>query len=235
MDSLGDRMKRYEAVYNQRATRRMPLVVRVDGKAFHTFTEGCDKPFDQHLIDSMVFAAQKTAEQIQGFKVAYVQSDEATFVITDYDDVKTSAWFDYKIQKICSLTAAYMSVYFNKYYHGCCSCATNMAVFDSRAFSVPKEDVANCLLWRMQDWERNSLQMFTRAHYSHKECHKKNKQAMHDMLHEKGLNWANDCTSQQKNGTVLCVSGGQIIETHCVLPTYTSIQSIMVNTGVCEA
>lgn len=231
-DSLGDRMKRYEAVYNQKAVRRTPLVIRVDGKAFHTFTRGCEKPFDQHLINSMVHAAAKTAEKMQGFKVGYVQSDEATFVLTDYDDLKTSAWFDYKVQKICSIAAAYMSVYFNGYYFNGRLTTDNLAVFDARVFSVPKEEVANAILWRMQDWSRNSLQMMARAHFSHKELHGVNQVGMHEMLHKIGKNWATDCTDQQKNGTVLTCYGGDVQLRTDVRPSYIMINNILKETGV---
>lgn len=195
--SLGDRIKEYEKATQQKFTKRTPVIIRVDGKAFHTLTKSCDKPFDQDFIDAMVMATKATADQMQGCKVAYTQSDEATFLIMDDDDENTQGWFDYKIAKIVSVSAAIMSVHFNRFYK-----KTDIAVFDSRAFNVPKEDVINCFLWRGKDWERNSLQMLGRSHFSHKQLHGKKKNDIHEMLHEEGVNWAL-LDNQLKNGTFI--------------------------------
>lgn len=234
-DSLGDRMKRYEKVTSTVAMRRTPLMIRVDGKAFHTFTKGCDKPFDQHLIDSMVHAAKATASKMEGFKLGYVQSDEATFVLTDYDDLKTQGWFDYKIQKIASITAAMMTAHFNHYYAlGLINFPPNLAFFDARVFNVPHDEVANNFLWRSQDWSRNSLQMMARAHFSHKELHKKNREDMHNMLHEKGLNWATDITEQQRNGTTLVKDGGEVAIRFGTKPLYTDWRKLIEEVNIDE-
>jgi tRNA(His) 5'-end guanylyltransferase len=196
MSELGTRIKRYEAASNFKLTPRSCLFIRVDGKAFHTFTKGCEKPFDQKLIDSMVEAAKETAKKMQGFKLAYVQSDECTFMLTDFDTLQTQGWFDYEVNKIVSISAAYFSVFFNKAY------GSTDAVFDSRAFIVPLDDAPNVFIWRQQDWERNSIQMLAQAHYSQKELQGKKVPDLHELLHQKNINWAH-LTDQLKNGTYI--------------------------------
>lgn len=193
-DNIGDRIKRYEAVSDYSFSPRHPLFIRVDGKAFHTFTRHCDKPFDQNLVDGMVFAGGWTALEMQGFKLGYVQSDECTFMLTDFDSHQTQGWFDYKLNKLVSLSAAMFSVAFNQHY------GSADAVFDSRAFIVPRDDAPNVFVWRQRDWERNSVQMLTRSLYSHKECNEKKIPEMHEMLHDKGVNWV-DLSPQLRNGT----------------------------------
>ena len=217
---LGDRIKRYEAVSHQTATGRTPLMIRVDGRAFHTFTRGMDRPFDQAFISAMVSSAADVAMHMQGFKLGYVQSDEATFCITDYDRIESQGWFDYDLHKITSITAALMSVRFNHHLR-----TDAFPVFDCRAFSVPANDVVNAFLWRAKDWERNSLQMYARAHFSHKQLHGQNRQAMHDMLHAAGKNWTRDLDPQLRNGTYLVAGPSMIEQRVTVLPSFDAINS----------
>ena len=163
-DSLGDRMK---ANYKNRQrfylTRRLPVIVRLDGRAFHSLA--LNKPFDDKFIEAMVLAAMRVFEQMQGCKLAYIQSDEASFVLTDYDDLETQAWFDYNKSKVESIAAALMSVEFGR----CLRLMgkRDLAVFDARAFNIPESEVANYFLWRAKDWHRNSIQMLARAYFSH--------------------------------------------------------------------
>lgn len=224
--SLGDRIKGYEKTSHHTLLKRMPVMVRVDGRAFHTFTKNCEKPFDSEIIGSMVSAAFYVAKEIQGFKAAYIQSDEATFCFTDYDELETQGWFDYDLSKIVSISASLMSVHFKEQYEFLKQVETDkMPVFDSRAFNVPKEDVVNAFLWRAKDWERNSLQMYSRAFFSHKELHKKKRADMHEMLHKVGKNWAIDIENREKNGTFLIYNGGKIDVRCNILPSYESINS----------
>lgn len=221
MMTLGDRVKRYEQPFRNYAVHRMPLIIRVDGRAFHTFTRRMDKPFDKPLMRSMVLAALDVATDMQGFKVGYVQSDEATFCLTDYDTITTEGWLDYNISKVVSLSASLMSVAFNKHM------GTYEPIFDSRAFSVPADDVANVFLWRAKDWQRNSLQMYCRAFFSHKELHLKNREAMHEMLHSIGKNWSIDLTDQEKNGTFIFSTDNGLTTRSDILPDYNSINQAM--------
>jgi tRNA(His) 5'-end guanylyltransferase len=184
-DTLGDRVKKYENVSNGNLTPRSPAFIRVDGKAFHTFTKGCDKPFDHRVIGSMLYATEQTADQMQGFKLAYTQSDEATFMITDTDTLETQGWFSYEINKLVSITASMFTYYFNREWdrHGV-SGHRKEAFFDARAFTVPIDDAPNIFIWRQRDWERNSIQMIARSLFSHKELEGKKINELISMIEE---------------------------------------------------
>jgi tRNA(His) 5'-end guanylyltransferase len=204
MDSLGDRIKAYERAFDYKLPPNQPVIIRVDGRSFHTFLRGVDKPFDEPFIDCMRYAMRMVAGDMSGFKLAYHQSDEVTFLITDYDTHTTEGWFGYELNKLLSITASEFGGYFNKAYDACTTGRTNQfsrpAVFDARAFVVPQDDAPNVFIWRQRDWERNSLQMLARSHFSHKDLKNKNRGDMHEMLHSVGVNWA-DLTSYLKNGT----------------------------------
>lgn len=218
MQSLGDRIKKYEKVFNFSAIHRLPVMIRVDGRAFHTFTKNCIKPFDEELIKAMVRSAIDVAKEMQGFKVGYIQSDEATFCLTDYDTINSQGWFDYDISKMVSISASIMSVAFNNYYP-----TIRNPVFDSRAFTVPIDDVVNAFLWRAKDWERNSLQMYCRKFFSHKQLEGKKHKDMHEMLYKIKKNWITDLNDQEKNGTFIISKEREIEIRTDILPTYESI------------
>lgn len=211
-DTLGDRCKRYESNSEHYFTPKIPIIVRIDGKAFHTWTKGCERPYDQLLIDCMFESAKQVAKQMQGCRALYAQSDEVTFVLTDDSSIESQQWFGGRQNKIESVTAAMMTAYFNKNWltsvleEAPLSFKSfmgkyNPAVFDARAFQVPKEDVANVFLWRVKDWERNSLNMFCEQFFSHKQLQGQGRADRHEMLHKIGHNWATECTNQQKNGS----------------------------------
>lgn len=113
-DSLGDRMKGYEGVSRNFLTRRVPAIIRLDGKAFHTFTKGMEKPFDLVLTQAMQETMKYLCENIQGCVLGYTQSDEITLVLTDYATIQTDAWFGYNIQKMCSVSASMATMAFNR-------------------------------------------------------------------------------------------------------------------------
>ena len=196
MGNLGDRMKEnYENRYRTKLLRRTPVILRLDGKAFHTLTRGCNKPFDEEFNKAMLVTATRLFEQVQGAKLAYIQSDEISILLTDFDTLQTDAWFDYNLQKLCSVSAGYASVFFTDAYG-------KTGIFDCRAFNIPKEEVCNYFIWRQKDWERNSLQMLARTHFSNNELHGKKSQDIHDMLHGIGVNWA-DLEDKYKNGSCI--------------------------------
>lgn len=218
-DSLGDRMKsNYENRYRFYLTRRTPVIIRVDGKAFHTLMRGRPKPFDEDFINAMLVATDEVLSRIQGFKLAYVQSDEASFLLTDYDQITTEAWFDYNKSKMESIAASFMSVYFNLAFP-----KLTTAVFDARAFNIPETEIANYFLWRAKDWERNSLTMYCQAHFSHNELHGKRKQEQHDMLHSIGKNWATDLMPHLRNGVYL-LKNTQRVD---IKPSYDQVSTIV--------
>lgn len=205
---LGDRIKRYERVSDLYLTPNSCAVIRVDGKAFHTYTRDPAfddaAPFSRRIQTAMIYAAELTAREMSGFKLAYVQSDECTFLLTDFDTHQTEGWFGYRHSKLVSVTAALFTAAFNQHVSGLSRRPRRLAVFDARAFSVPLADAPNVFVWRQRDWERNSLQMLARHHYSAKQLHGKGRADLHEMLHDVGVNWA-DLPWIDKNGVYLTV------------------------------
>jgi tRNA(His) 5'-end guanylyltransferase len=213
-DNLGDRMKKYEYITRTHLIPRMPVIIRLDGKAFHTFTRGFKKPFDELLISTMQETTKYLCKNIQGCVLGYTQSDEITLVLVDYKRLDTCAWFDYNIQKCCSVAASMATFAFNKifrekrseyvdaimalqdadieedYLKATYRAMESGAMFDARCFNVPKEEVTNCVLWRQNDAVRNSIEMLGQAHFSHKELHKKSCEDIKQMLlSEKNISW----------------------------------------------
>ena len=215
--NLGDRMKEYYEGRNQTTLlRKMPVIMRLDGRAFHTFTKQFQRPFDEALSGMMLTTALSLCAEIQGAKCAYIQSDEISILITDMDRIETEAWFDYNVQKMCSISAATATIAFaTEYMHWNIGINNSDLLvkmrkisFDSRVFNIPHDEVENYFVWRQKDWERNSIHMLAQAHFSHKQLHKKSRSDMHEMLFQKGINWA-DLPDKWKNGVF--VSKGEFI------------------------
>lgn len=226
--SLGDRMKNnYENISRYYLTRRTPVIIRIDGKAFHTFTRGFKKPFDDILVKSMQETMKYLCENIQGCVLGYTQSDEISLVLTDYTELTTDAWFGNNLQKMCSVSASMATLAFNKAFNDnivkyidgrldadrgitddlteytkiLINARNKGAMFDSRAFSIPKEEVCNYFIFRQQDATRNSIQSVGQANFSDKELHKKSTKDIQDMLMtQKGINW-NDYAATLKRGS----------------------------------
>ena len=225
--NLAARMKEfYENVPKTNLMRRTPVVIRIDGKAFHSFTKGFKRPFDEILIKTMQETTKYLCENIQGGVLGYTQSDEISLVLVDYQRFETSAWFDYEVQKMCSIAASMATMAFNKFfyenvflYNGMASvdmsnkkypykevyakAVKKGAMFDARVFNIPKEEVTNYIYWRQLDASRNSIQMVGQANFSHNELHCKTCNNIQDMLMEqKGINW-NDYPTVCKRGTAV--------------------------------
>lgn len=171
-DSLGDRMKAYEDVSRIKLTKRVPKVIRIDGKAFHTFLKNADKPYDRKVLVSMSCAAGAVMESIGGTaRLAYIQSDECSILLNDALTLNTEAWFDNNVQKIVSVAASTFTAYFNSMYDWFSppdGDRPELAMFDARVFQLPDEtEVNNYFIWRQKDAVRNSIQQFGRAHFSH--------------------------------------------------------------------
>ena len=113
-NSLGDRMKEYENISRIYLTKRSPVIIRIDGKAFHSFTKGFIRPFDKMLMETMAETAKFLAENISGCKLAYTQSDEISLLLTDYDTIKTQPWFENNLQKLVSIAASMATLQFNR-------------------------------------------------------------------------------------------------------------------------
>lgn len=242
-DDLGVRMKTfYEQIPKTKLMRRCPVAIRIDGKAFHTFTAGFHKPFDEVLIKSMQETMKYLCENIQGCVLGYTQSDEITLILVDYKKLTSSAWFDYEVQKMCSVAASMATMAFNgifkknveNYYKSFTdyipspldlnissayeTAIEKGAMFDARCFNIPKEEVTNLVYWRQLDASRNSIQMVGQANFSHKELQNQSCNDIQDMLMtQKGINW-NDLPIYQKRGSC-CVRNKIVIESDGVTAT----------------
>lgn len=200
---IGNRMKVLEGIeVGRKFMPMLPVCIRIDGKTFHNWTKGLGRPFDENLHMCFVSTMAKLVEDT-GALVGYTQSDEISLVLYS-DKIDSQIYFDGKIQKIVSVIASSATIYFNEAARGHMPEhveSKDPAFFDCRAWQVPSlAEAANTLVWRELDASRNSVQMAARSVFSHKECHKKNTSQLHEMLHEKGINW-NDYPDWAKRGT----------------------------------
>ncbi len=198
-DSLGDRMKRHEAVTRHVLPTRTYTVLRIDGKAFHSYTRGLERPFDVKLMDDMDYVAKTLCHEITGTVLAYVQSDEISLLVTDFAKTGTQPWMGGVLAKWQSVSASVAT----------CAMierrgATPRPLFDARVFTLPDAvEVANYFIWRQKDAVRNSISMTAQAAFSHRNLHGKTGNEMQEMLwQEKGINW-NDLPDACKRGRVV--------------------------------
>lgn len=187
-DALGERMKGYERACRTTLPLRLPVIVRVDGRSFHNYTRTLERPWDERLNECMDAVAVDLCEEMQGARLAYVQSDELSVLLHNYGTLETTAWFDNQVQKIASvaasIAAARMTIESDKLFGKC-----RIAHFDARVFVLPEAEVVNYFLWRQNDAARNSIQMLAQSLYSHKELHGKGQAELHEMCFAKGHNW----------------------------------------------
>ena len=222
-NTLGVRMKEFyenrSKVYLQ---RRSNVIIRIDGRCFSNYTKGLNKPYDIGFMEDMNETAKFLCENIQGAKMSFCQSDEISIWLTDYDDIKTDAWFDYNIQKMCSIAASLATAKFNQLrlnrhlrekLNDDVTRITPLfidnlgkikqAEFDARVFVLPNQDeVINYFLWRQQDCTKNSISMAAETLYSSKELLKKNSSDKQEMMFQKGVNW-NDYPTRFKRGAAI--------------------------------
>lgn len=199
----------------------------IDGRAFHSFTKGLKKPYDEIFHNAMNQTMKYLCENIQGCKLGYTQSDEITLLLTDYDTLTTNAWFNNNVQKICSISASMATMAFNSFFQDnvnnyvdvviamqdgdvennyleTLNQKIGMAMFDSRCFNIPIEEVVNCFIWRQQDATRNAIQMLGQTYFSHKELNNKSCNDIQDMLMlQKNINF-NNMPTEFKRG-VCCI------------------------------
>ena len=231
------RMKKYEQTSKTVLVSRMPVIIRIDGKAFHTFTKKFKKPFDDILIKTMQETTKYLCENIQGCVLGYTQSDEITLVLVDYKSLDTDNWFDNEVQKICSISASMATMKFNKIfekyveefyrentklvvtenesnivfnseenknlYENYLKAIEKGAMFDSRCFNIPKEEVCNNIYWREQDAIRNSIQMVAHTLFTNKELHKKNTTELKEMLLTKNFDFDKLETFKQRGTCII--------------------------------
>lgn len=225
--SLGDRMKAYEGVPKTFLMGRTPVIIRIDGKAFHTFTRGMPKPFFKPLHDAFLDAAASSFEHISTAVLAYTQSDEISFLLKDWSKFESQQYFGGGIQKISSVSASVFTAYFNAVFTGFVrSCVDILpddfdrmaqmakmptAFFDARVFNIPKEEVCNYFIWRQQDATRNSINSLAQVHFSQKQLDGKNTNQVQDLLMlEKGINWNNEATWAKRGSCVQRIDGVKI-------------------------
>lgn len=204
-DALGDRMKaNYEDRTRISLPRRSYTLIRIDGKAFHTYTRGMVRPFDDGLMDDMDTTAAYLCKNIMGAKFAFVQSDEISILLTDFEDIGTQSWFDSNLQKMCSVSSSQATRAFNEARlkrNG--MDAMKWAEFDSRVFQIPqKTEIENYFIWRQQDTTRNSISSVAQSLYSSKELHGKNTDEQQELIFQKGINW-NDYAPKYKRGRMI--------------------------------
>ena len=229
-DDISTRMKSfYESVPKISLIKRCPVIIRVDGRAFHTFLKGFRRPFDNIVVTSMNETMKALCENIPGCVLGYKQSDEISLLLIDYETLTSSAWFDYEVQKLDSIAASMTTLYFNrifdriadakidemleswnrsdedeKYIKTLGKAIATGAMFDARCFNIPREEVTNYFYWRQSDATRNSIEMVGHTYFSQSELHKKTCNMIQDMLHEqKNINW-NDYPVPYKRG-VCCI------------------------------
>lgn len=213
-DTLGDRIKKYEAASSSYLINRIPVIIRVDGRAFSSFCKRFKKPFDQYLNDALNQVTLHLLENIQGAKFAERHSDEISILVTDYDNINSSAFFDYNVQKVCSITASLAATEFCRQlmfnhckidvenYSKFLSVEEKWPTFDSRCFNIPESDICNYFLWRINDAIRNSISMQAQSKFSHKELIGVSNSEKQEMLFRNyGINW-NDLPQEQKSGFI---------------------------------
>ncbi|MBC7863773.1 MAG: tRNA(His) guanylyltransferase Thg1 family protein [Bacteroidia bacterium] len=197
-DTLGDRIKTfYEDTTRHFLTRRTYTLIRADGKAFHTYTKDLKRPFDDEFMKNMDETAEFLCKNIMGAKFAFVQSDEISILLTDFEEIGTQAWFDGNIQKIVSVAASMATAKFNELRPG------KIALFDARVFQIPQKiETENYFIWRQQDTTRNSISSVARSLYSSKQLFGKKNEELQEMIFQKGSNW-NDFAPRYKRGRLI--------------------------------
>jgi tRNA(His) guanylyltransferase len=217
-DSIGDRMKdQYENRTRYMLPRRTYTIIRVDGKAFHSFTRHCDKPNDERLATALDTSALVLCRESQGSCFAYIQSDEISILLTDFAIPSTEAWFDGNIQKICSVAASIITAEFAHIYRH-----MKQAHFDARVFTIPDPiEVENYFIWRQQDAVRNSIQGLAQSYFSHGQLKGLDCNQLQELLfQEKGVNW-NDAPAYWKRGRcVIKNEAGWVL--HKEIPIFTA-------------
>lgn len=206
-DDLGDKIKsQFEDALRVYLPRRTHLVIRIDGRRFHTFTRKLERPYDRRLADALDSAALALAGEMSGCRLGFGQSDEYSFLLTDFASEHEKMWFDGNVQKIVSVAASIFTAHFARAFAD----ASSVAVFDARVMVIPRRvDVEQYFIWRQLDATANSLNMLAAAHYSHEELLGRSTAEKHDLLHAKGINWSH-AEASFKRGRVIrpAASGG---------------------------
>lgn len=201
-NSLSTRMKLYESIPKSSLNPRLPIIIRLDGVSFHTYTKGMNK-FNLDIKQAMIETTKKLCEKIPGCVYGYTQSDEISLLLVNYKTLDMSSWHNSEVEKIVSITASIATMTFNKYFSGIAQYSNKEAYFDSRVFNLPKDEVTNYFYWRQQDATRNSIQTLGQLYFTHNELNKKSNNEIQDMLFsQKNINW-NELKPYFKRGLCL--------------------------------
>lgn len=197
---IGKRMKEnYESAYKITLPKRLPLIIRLDGKAWHTLTRGLTKPWCENLCSVMDEVAIELCKQVDSVQTIYIQSDELSLLIHNYKTLQSQPWFDNELQKIVSISSGIASAEFSIRSNKVWS-ELKPVVFDSRAWVIPESEVCNYFLWRQLDATRNAISMLARSKFSHKQCEGKSSKELQEMLfQEHNINF-NDLEPYYKRG-----------------------------------
>lgn len=214
---IGARMKAYENCYRIYLPKRQAVIVRIDGRAFHSFTKSFNRPYDALFASCMWNTTRQLCENISGCVFGYTQSDEISLVLVDYKNINTEPWFGNNLQKIVSISASMATYFFKKIFEEAIrdeylnwyttgtvndekekllnqhtqAYNNKLCVFDARAFIIPREEVSNYIYWRQLDCVRNSIQLAGQAYFSHKQLQNKNCDQIQEMLwQEHQVNWS---------------------------------------------
>jgi|JI10StandDraft_1071094.scaffolds.fasta_scaffold01251_16 tRNA(His) guanylyltransferase len=196
-DSIGDRMKHYENCYRHVFPRRIPLIARIDGRSFHSYTKGLERPIDLKFVDAMNQTAIYVASNLAGTQLAYIQSDEISFLITNDQEYDTKPVFDNKQSKLESVIAGMASAFFSNLSPNLFG-KFKLATFDCRVTPYTKEEVNNCFQWRQLDCRRNSISTLAQVHFKPAQLHGKHADEMKEMLKLKRIDWEQAPLFQQR-------------------------------------
>lgn len=199
--SLADRMKQYEGVTSISLMRKTPVIIRIDGKSFKNYTKNFKKPHDMELSAIMGSTLKHLVDNIQNAVFGYTQSDEISILLRDWDSEETDAWFGYNVQKLASVSASLTTAFFNQL-------AKNvredlpLAVFDSRVFNIPQNEVINYMIWRQRDGIRNSIRNHAHYYLGHAACQGvSNNDILGMMLNmDSPFDWNNDLPIYARRG-----------------------------------
>lgn len=212
-DGFGNRMKKYENAFRHHLPERMPVIIRIDGSHFHTYTKGLKKPFDKDLANAFWETSKYLLKNISGAKLAYHQSDEISLLLTNYDKLQTQSWFENNLQKLVSVSASLATAKFNDEMRKTHP-EKELATFDARAYVIPKEEVNNYFLWRERDAMKNSISMVAQQQYSTKELKGLNGKEMKKKLwEEKGIDY-DDLPTWQRQGVIVKKEKYELSDTH---------------------
>lgn len=199
-DELGGRMKTYEAVSQVTLPRRSYVIIRVDGRSFHTLLKHEGKPFDPRVTETMEGVAEALCREIAGAKFAYQQSDEISILLTDFESIQTSPWFGNNVQKLASVAASCATAAFNHLL----PFGDELATFDGRAFVIPDPvEVANYFVWRQKDAIRNAVSQAAHYYFTNRELHGLNvSQQISKLFLNAGVSFHSDFPARNRFGVV---------------------------------